>query len=193
MTRRLPALLSTRLPAGWLIAAIAVLALLQTAAIGKMVTDRAALLRDGQEVVLETGAIDPRDLFRGHFTILNLEITRIPAGSVTRDPALEPGAPVYVTLAESDDGYWRATALWADPPAGQPAVIRGIFDYETASQIFLSFPFDRYFAPKDRALELEALDRADRLGLILALDGTGNGAIKGLMIDGQRLYEEALY
>ncbi len=193
MTRRLPAWFSTRLPAGWLIAAIAVVALLQTAAIGKMVTDRAALLRDGQEVVLETGAIDPRDLFRGHYTILNLAITRIPAGSVTRDPALEPGAAVYVTLAEGDEGYWRATALTADLPAGQSAVIRGVFDYDTASQIFLSFPFDRYFAPQDRALELEALDRADRLGLILALDGAGNGAIKGLMVDGQRLYEEALY
>lgn len=193
MTRRLPAWLSTRLPAGWLIAAITVLALLQTAAIGKMVTDRAALLRDGQEVVLETGAIDPRDLFRGHYTILNLDITRIPAGSVTRDTALEPGAPVYVTLAEGDDGYWRATELSADAPTGQSPVIRGVFDYDTPSQIFLSFPFDRYFAPKDRALELEALDRADRLGLILALDGAGNGAIKGLMVDGQRLYEEALY
>lgn len=185
--------MTRRLPAHWLIAAIALVALFQTAAIGKMVTDRAALLRDGREVVLATGAIDPRDLFRGHYTILNLEITRIPRETVTRDPALEPGAPVYVTLVEGSDGYWRATALSADMPEGQSPVIRGEFNHETTNQIILSFPFDRYFAPKDRALELEALDRANRLGVILALDGAGNGAIKGLMIDGQRLYEEPLY
>ncbi|MDP5347464.1 MAG: GDYXXLXY domain-containing protein, partial [Paracoccaceae bacterium] len=52
----------------WLVAAIIAVALVQTAALAKMVTDRAALLRDGTEVVLETGAIDPRDLFRGHYT-----------------------------------------------------------------------------------------------------------------------------
>jgi uncharacterized membrane-anchored protein len=181
------------LPAGWLAAAIIAVGLLQTAALGKMVTDRAALLRDGREVVLETGAIDPRDLFRGHYTILNLEITRIPRDSVTVDPALQSDAPVYVTLTEGDDGYWRAEALFAEPPQGEAPVIRGRFEYALADQIILSFPFDRYFAPRERALELEALDRADRMGVVLALDGSGNGAIKGLMIDGLRVYEEPLY
>lgn len=181
------------LPARWLAAAIVVVALLQTAALGKMVTDRAALLRDGREVVLETGAIDPRDLFRGHYTILNLEITRIARDSVTVDPALEPDAPVYVSLTEGEDGYWRAQGLFAAPPQGAAPMIRGRFEYVLAEQIILSFPFDRYFAPKERALELEALDRADRMGVVLALDGHGNGAIKGLMIDGERIYEEPLY
>ena len=177
----------------WLTGGIVAIALLQTAALGKMVTDRAALLRDGREVVLETGAIDPRDLFRGHYAILNLEITRIPRASVTVDPAVEPGDPVYVSLAEGDDGYWRATALSGDLPGDQAPVIRGVLQYESGPQLILSFPFDRYFAPETRALELEALDRADRLGVILALDGAGNGAIKGLMIDGARVYEEPLY
>ena len=99
------------LPARWLVAAVIAVALVQTAALGKMVTDRAALLRDGREVVLETGAIDPRDLFRGHYTILNLEITRVSRSTVTVDPALEVNAPVYVSLTESDDGYWRAKGL----------------------------------------------------------------------------------
>lgn len=181
------------MPARWLIAGIVAIALLQTAALGKMVTDRAALLRDGVEVVLETGAIDPRDLFRGHFTILNLAITRLDRGDITFDPALEPGAPAYATLAEGADGYWQATGLFATRPDGPAPVIQGVFEYESGAQVFLSFPFDRYFAPRDRALELEALDRADRMGVILALDGKGNGAIKGLLIDGARVYEEPLF
>ncbi len=182
-----------RLSPRWLIAGIAVISLLQTAALGKMVTDRAALLRDGREVVLETGAIDPRDLFRGHYIILNLDITRIARDTVTVDPTLEPGMPVYVTLSEGDDGYWRAAALSAEAPGGQEPVIRGMLTYDLPTQIAISFPFDRYFAPKARALELEALDRANRMGVILALDAAGNGAIKGLMLDGSRLYEEPLY
>lgn len=181
------------LTARWLIAGIITIALLQTAALAKMVTDRAALLRNGVEVVLETGAIEPRDLFRGHYTILNLEISRIPRNSVTLDPNLQAGAPVYVTLAEGNDGYWRAAGLFAAPPEGATPIIRGIFEYDSGPDMFLSFPFDRYFAPETRALELEALDHADRMGVILALDGAGYGAIKGLMIDGARVYEEPLF
>lgn len=188
MTRTTPTL-----PARWLIGGILAIALLQTAALAKMVTDRAALLRNGVEVVLETGAIDPRDLFRGHYTILNLEISRIPRDSVTLDPELQPGAPVYVTLAEGADGYWRAAGLFAAPPDGPAPFIRGTFDYEIDQELIVGFPFDRYFAPEARALELEALDRADRMGVILALNDNGYGAIKGLMIDSERVYEEPLF
>jgi uncharacterized membrane-anchored protein len=190
MTRTLPA---RGLSARWLIGGILAIALLQTAALAKMVTDRAALLRNGTEVVLETGAIDPRDLFRGHYTILNLAITRIDRAEVTVDPALVPGASAYVTLAEGADGYWQATELHAVLPDGPTPVLSGVFEYEIDQQLFLSFPFDRYFAPKDRALELEALDRAGRMGVILALDGKGGGAIKGLLIDGERVMEEPLF
>ena len=112
---------------------------------------------------------------------------------MTLDPNLQAGAPVYVTLSEGTDGYWRAAGLFAAPPEGTTPIIRGIFEYDSGPDMFLSFPFDRYFAPETRALELEALDRADRMGVILALDGAGYGAIKGLMIDGARVYEEPLF
>lgn len=181
------------LPRRWLVAAIIAAALAQTAALGKMVTDRAALLRDGFEVVLETGAIDPRDLFRGHYTILNLTITRIAQDSVQIDPALEPGMPVYVVLGPGHAGFWEAETLLAAPPDSPVPLLRGTFEYALDTEIILSFPIDRYFAPKDRALELEGINRDGRMGVILALDATGHGAVKGLMIDGQRVYEEPLY
>ena len=176
-----------------LVTAIIVVALIQTAALARMVTDRAALLRNGTEVVLETGAIDPRDLFRGHYTILNLMISRIDPKSVRVDPALEPGMPVYVVLGPGADGYWQAENLLAAPPDSPVPLLRGLFEYAHDSEIILSFPIDRYFAPKDRALELEGINRDGRMGVILALDDSGYGAIKGLMIDGQRIYEEPLY
>lgn len=177
----------------WRIVAILAIALLQTAALAKMVTDRAALLRDGTEVVLETGAIDPRDLFRGHYAILNLAITTIDRSAVTVDPDLQPGQPVYVVLSPGADLYWQPVALLAAAPQDGRPVLRGHYDYGYDTQIFLRFPIDRYFAPKDRALELEALDRAGRMGVILALDGSGGAAIKGLMIDGARVIEEPLF
>lgn len=177
----------------WLILAILAVALLQSAALAKMITDRAALLRNGLEVVLETGAIDPRDLFRGHYTILNLAITRVDPGNVQVDPALKPGMPVYAVLGPGTEGFWRVENLLATAPDSPVPLLRGIYHYTMDDQIVLSFPIDRYFAPQERALELEALNRRGRMGVILALDGEGNAAIKGLTIDGARIYEEPLF
>jgi uncharacterized membrane-anchored protein len=176
-----------------MIAGILATALLHTAALGKMVTDRAALLRNGTEVVLETGAIDPRDLFRGHYTILNLAITTIDTSTVNVEAGLEAGMTVYVTLRPGPENYWQPMAVMSTPPQDGTPAIRGSYDYGYDAQVFLRFPIDRYFAPQDRALELEALDRADRMGVILALDDRGGAAIKGLMIDGARVYEEPLF
>ena len=181
------------LAARWLIAAILAAALLQTAALARMITDRAALLRDGREVVLATAAIDPRDLFRGHYTILAFDIGRIDKSTVTAATPPMPGEPVYVTLTEGEDGYWRAQALHNALPTGDAPVIAGTFGYDYDQTYIVHYPFDRYFAPKLRALELEDMTGTGRLGVILALDDAGRGAIKGLRIDDRLIYEEPLY
>ena len=57
----------------------------------------------------------------------------------------------------------------------------------------ISFPFDRYFAPKERALEIENIRSDGKLGVILVVSTDGTGYIKGLSIDGKRIYDEPLY
>ena len=47
-------------------------ALLQTVALAGMLWPRYQLLETGKEVVLQSAMVDPRDLFRGHYTRLNL-------------------------------------------------------------------------------------------------------------------------
>ena len=66
----------------WFIAGAIGAALLQSAALGKIIYDRADLIRNGAEVVLQSGMVDPRDLFRGHYVTLNLTIGRISAKDV---------------------------------------------------------------------------------------------------------------
>ena len=62
--------------------AIAVVALGQAAVLGWMIWDRASLLANGREVVLEVIPVDPRSLFRGDYVILGYDISRfdLPAG-----------------------------------------------------------------------------------------------------------------
>lgn len=169
--------------------------LLQTGALAKMIFDRNTLLRNGTEVQLETGFVDPRDMFRGHYVTLNLLISRIEKTSIS-GPAQDPSYndPVWVALVPRADGFWQADALYTTLPENidQP-VIKGKLRYSNSKDYLISFPVDRYFAPKKRALELEQFRRDQALGVILALDGQGNASVKGITVEGKRIYDEPLF
>lgn len=156
--------------------------LVQTGIVGAMVWSRAAVLRTGQEITLRSTFVDPRDIFRGHYVQLDLGLD-LPEGA----PSIAYGNRVYVTMREGEDGFWVAESVHPHFPAGSSApVLRA--DGISSDRIFL--PFDRYFADRDRALELENLRRDQRLGVILALDGRGGAVIAGLTVDGEKVYDE---
>jgi uncharacterized membrane-anchored protein len=51
------------------------------------------------------------------------------------------------------------------------------------------YNLERYYAPSDQALELEAMRTDDRLRLIVSLADDGSAVIKGLEIDGEPRYD----
>ncbi|MBR9864907.1 MAG: GDYXXLXY domain-containing protein [Rhodobacteraceae bacterium] len=180
----------------FLIAGTILAALLQTGVLAKIITDRAAALQSGQEVLLETGFIDPRDLFRGHYAVLNLQISRIDRNDVTLHGRFTWNDPVYVAL-DTSGPFARPVSLHDAYPADfDGPVIKGnaLFTSDSTNQALrIDFPFNRFFAPLDRALELENLRREQKLGVILALSKDGSGMIKGLTIEGEKFYEAPLY
>jgi uncharacterized membrane-anchored protein len=179
------------------IAAAVVVALLQSGALASMIYDRAQRITTGRDVVLESRMRDPRDLFRGHFVTLNLDVGELRTDQVPVDRAFTRNETVFVELEEGDGPFWRARKLWHEIPATAEGVflkarmqttpLSGISFYR------ISFPFDRYFAPKERALEIENIRSDGMLGVILAVSNDGTGYIKGLSIDGKRIYDEPLY
>lgn len=175
--------------------AILASAVIQTVWVGKMITDRAAILRDGTEVLLETGFVDPRDLFRGHYVTLNLEISQIDAIALGFGGAadLERDTPIWVSIEKGDNNFWRPTGIHLSDPDGLLA-IRGNFRSSWDNRMInIDFPFDRYFAPHERALELEDLRQEQRLGIVLAVMPDGSAAVKGIVIDGEPIYDEPIY
>ena len=176
-------------------------AALQTVALGSILYDRISLLRSGREVVLQSALVDPRDLFRGHYVTLNLTAGVIEKDKVPVHGELAAREPVFVELVRGEDGFWVAAALHREYPAdaadpvSRGPVIKGMvtsMPYEGSDVYRISFPFDRFFAPKSRAKELEAIRNDRKLGVIIALGDDGEGIIKGLSIDGERVYSEPL-
>lgn len=197
----------------WLIAGLTA-ASLQTVAIGWIVWDRIALLKNGREIVLPIIPVDPRSLFRGDYVILDYPVSSVPVALMT--PELEASRPasVYVTLTKQGE-EWQPTALSAKPPVPAPDKVvlkarprygwhqtsrpRAVgADGATASTTkadpvyALSYGLESYFVPEGKGNALEELAREKKLAAVIAVDSKGNSAIKGLMIEGKLQYEEPL-
>lgn len=177
-----------------------VAALLQTAALGQIVYQRASLLTHGTEVMLRSRFVDPRDLFRGHYVTLNLEVGSLAVDEVKVHGSLDDAlGTVFIELKKGEDLFWQAAALYAELPddAAGPVIAGEYLGKVTATgespaSHRISLPFDRYFAPKLRARELETVRNDGDLGVVLAVGAQGNAAIKGIVVNGDVIYEEPL-
>ena len=57
---------------------------------------------------------------------------------------------------------------------------------------FVRYGIERYFVAQGEGPKLEALARDKKLAALIAVDGRGNAAIKGILIDGRLAYAEPL-
>ena len=55
------------------------------------------------------------------------------------------------------------------------------------------YGIERYYVPEGKGGDLENLARDKKLAVVVAVDKGGNAAIKGLVADGKRVYEEPLF
>ncbi len=182
--------------------ALALVALVQTGVLAGIVLDRLWLMQNGREIILPIVPVDPRDLFRGEYVELGYSIGRLPA-RLSEGPPPATGAAFYVTLEKAADGAWTPVKLTAaKPPQTAPERIilkaRTRFggpladtSAETAVN-FVRYGIEHYFVPEGEGPRLEALARDKKLAALIAVDGGGNAAIKGLLIDGRLAYEEPL-
>lgn len=183
------------------LAGIVLSAVLLTTTLGWMVADRVRLLSSGREVVLSIRPVDPRDLFKGDYARLGFDISQLDPTLVrdetpARDAYLRPRAPktVYVTLEQQADQSWKPVAVADELPAVNNAnqvVLKGRTQPWDRRRV--SYGIERYFVPEGTGGNIEDLARKSKLAAIVAVDAKGNAAIKGLVTDGNRVYEEPLF
>jgi uncharacterized membrane-anchored protein len=196
--------------------ALAVLALVvgQSLFLMAMVWDRVSLLRSDTVVTLETEPVDPRDIFRGDYVILNYAISSLALDELEGDDDFASGDSIHVELAP-DGGLWKPVAAWAERPDSRPgiAVIRGRVSYVlerapatdipgTEEEEFpcpdcgtanVDYGIESYFVPEGEGRVLEDERNAGNLTVDVALDEDGTAAIKQLRLGGEPVYEEPLF
>jgi uncharacterized membrane-anchored protein len=173
-----------------------------------IVVQRAAILAQGREVRLEIVPVDPRDLFRGDYVILNYLIGTVDASAEKRK-GLTRGQQVFVTLRPDATGLAKAVAISAERPSasGQDVVIAGVIS--DTSQCSLNaagvrdcaageravgvrYGLESYFVPQGEGRAIEIADKK-RLEIVAAVAPSGQAAIKRLLLDGKPLYSEPPY
>ncbi|MFK5977328.1 MAG: GDYXXLXY domain-containing protein [Rhizobiaceae bacterium] len=180
----------------FLFAAI-LIATLQTTVIAGMLFKRAIQIESGQEVLLESGFVDPRDLFRGHYTTLNLTVGPLIKGTTSIDFSFKRKNDVFVELEKGEDEFWVARKLWHEIPSDHVSIfIKGKINYvpgKDTGRYRIQFPQSRYYAPKKRAKELEKFRRDRKLGVVLSVASNGEAYIKGITIAGEKIYDEPVW
>ncbi len=177
---------------------IAVVAAAQIAVLGWMVWDRMHLLSSGREIVLEVVPVDPRSLFRGDYVILNYDISRVQVPL----KSLHAGSVIYATLQKTKDGKWRLYAADPERPESvgpEQVVLKGRVRYASIRSrrgsgfASVKYGIESFFVPEGTGRELEKLVGRKKLAALIAVDEGGNAALKGLIVDGERVYEEPLF
>ncbi len=133
-------------------------------------------LQTGEEVILKTRPVDPRDLFRGDYVILNYEI-----GSVDVSD-FEEGNTIYVGLQVDENGYGDSIGVYRNPPEG--LFIKGTVKKDSFRRSNVEFGIESYFVPEG---EGRTVERNRNLEGKIVIDKSGDAVLKAILIEGEEI------
>ncbi|MBD8878829.1 GDYXXLXY domain-containing protein [Roseibium polysiphoniae] len=169
-----------------------ILALIQLAFIAIPLADRLNVQMTGTEVTLEVRPIDPRDLLRGDYVIINLAITRLDAGLAKSGETLSSGDKVYVGVDADGDGLSQPTLITANRSVAGPLAIAGIVRSVSDATVVVDYDLDAFYVPEGTGLEIERMD-SSRIRLVARVADDGRSLPVRLLVDGQPFKSEQAF
>ena len=141
-------------------------------------------LRTGQEILLQTQPVDPRDLFRGDYVTLGYGISSLDMKKLgTAGEAFSAGQPIYVLLGQ-EGAYHVATGVQVSRPESRALFLKGRVSDVYGKTVRVEYGIESYFVPEGKGGELERA-RGKTLDVQASVDRTGRAVIKALLLDGR--------
>jgi len=164
--------------------ALIVIVVLQFSVIGYQYVLSQYPLWIGQEVKLKITPRDPRSLFRGNYARLIYQISRLPVAFSGDTKRVCPGDRVYVLLEQEGETWTANVARLTKPSEGLfikgHAMPNHCIRLNKRSQIDIRYGIEAYFAPKEKALELERR-RGQGMNVILFIAPDGQAALERIV------------
>ncbi|MFH1684071.1 MAG: GDYXXLXY domain-containing protein [Candidatus Margulisiibacteriota bacterium] len=143
-------------------------------------------LRTGKEILLKTVPVDPRDLFRGDYVILDYEISHLDLNKMPADHTdFKVRDKVYLSLSQ-ENGYGVPAKVYRNVPQQEKLFIKGKVKKVYDKYLIVEYGIESYFVPEGKGKELERATGRD-LAVKVSIDRFGNAAIKSLLLDGQEV------
>jgi uncharacterized membrane protein/uncharacterized membrane-anchored protein len=143
------------------------------------------MLQTGQEVILKTAPVDPRDLFRGDYVRLQYPMSEIDITTIPIEKNnLQIGDTIFVALARTDS-YAQPFAINTAPKEDTLA-IRGTIRNRKGNRITVEYGIESYFVPEHKGREIERMVGKD-MSVQVVITKSGKALIKAFLIDGKEV------
>jgi len=164
---------------------------LQTAWLLGTVAVQEHALATGKIILLETRRVDPRDLLRGDYLILNYKISDVPTNlfspPVKKD--LPYGTKIFVALAPGTNSFYEVTRASTNEftPAANETLLRGKSDerWWSTNSIHVAYGIENYYVAEGTG------NPVGKLTVQAVVPASGRVKIREVFLDG-RPYAEVM-
>jgi len=131
----------------------------------------------GQEIVLESKAFDPTDLFRGDYVAISFAISEIPKSKVTLPIDKINNKNLYVSLKQ--EGKYYVVDQVSEMKPKQGVYLKGKFqanynEFNQADKLTVDYSLDKYFIGQGSGVNLQQKSyRGGLVGTVKVLGGYG--------------------
>lgn len=150
-------------------------------------------LSTGKVIMLETARIDPRDLLRGDYLILNYKISDVPTNlfspPVNKD--LADGTRIYIALAPATNQFYAVVRASTNPlaPAADQILLQGRSAWARwnapTNSVHVEYGLERFYVAEGTG------NPNGKLTAQVVVPASGRGRVKEVFVDG-KTYAEAM-
>lgn len=155
------------------------------AILGGFIAFKEFTMATGQEVLLKTVPVDPRDFFRGDYVVLRYGMSRVDLSRYPEAPVFSMNDVIYAEIKKDTDGHGEIVGFSNVAPAGK-LFIKGAVRYVDEKNIRVEYGIESYFVPANKGYVLEQR-MGDGVDAKVLIDKFGNGIIKSLLVDGKEV------
>jgi uncharacterized membrane-anchored protein len=143
-------------------------------------------LATGKTILLETRLVDPRDLLRGDYLILNYEISDVPAKlfapPVEKD--MPAGTKIFVALAPGTNNFHEVVRASTQElaPAANEIVLRGQSEWnrwDRTNSVHITYGIERFYVAEGTG------NPTGKLTAQAVVPVSGRASLKQIFVDGK--------
>lgn len=141
-------------------------------------------LYTGTDVTLKTVPVDPRDLFRGDYVILNYTINSINLDSIlTIEKSFKKNDEIYLKL-DMNSKYAKPIEVSKNRFKNGIA-IKGVVSSWNGNRLDVKYGIETYFVRQGKGKEIES--KIEKIDVIVTVDKYGKALIKKLLFDDENI------